>query len=128
MKTFVIFLFLLLFVGISNAQDDSLKVAVEDWNFIQETTKELETALDDCDTLNVMYEKRISLFQSEVSNLRMANLTCDTMLTKREEQLAMRKEQIDLLNRKIQKQKIELWATRSVGTIAIIVAAVLILK
>ena len=126
MKTFVILSFLLLFLGMGNAQD-SLTVSVDDWKFIQETTQELETALDDCDTLNVMYEKRMSLFQMENHDLQQANLLCDSIVIGKDQQLNWRQEQIDLLNRKIQKQELELWITRGGGLI-IAVAAILLLK
>jgi len=126
MKTFVILTFLLLFLEMGNAQD-SLTVSVDDWKFIQETTQELEKALDDCDTLNVMYEKRMSIFQMEVGELRQANFLCDTILVAKDSQLEIRKHQIDLLNRKIQKQKLELWITRG-GGLLVVVAAVLLLK
>ena len=126
MKTFVILTFLLLFVGMGNGQD-SLKVSLDDWKFIQETTQELGTALDECDTLNVMYEKRMSLFQMQVMNLEQANILCDSIFVAKDKQLEMRQEQLDLLNRKIQKQKVELWITRG-GGLLIVVAAVLLLK
>jgi len=126
MKTFVILTFLLLFLEMGNAQD-SLTVSVDDWKFIQETTQELEKALDDCDTLNVMYEKRMSIFQMEVGELRQANFLCDTILVAKDSQLEIRKHQIDLLNRKIQKQKLELWITRGGGLI-VVVAVILLLK
>jgi len=126
MKTFVILTFLLLFLEMGNAQD-SLTVSVDDWKFIQETTQELEKALDDCDTLNVMYEKRMSIFQMEVGELRQANFLCDTILVAKDTQLEIRKHQIDLLNHKIQKQKLELWITRGGGLI-VVVAVILLLK
>jgi len=128
MRLSIIFILTILMTSsIVFAQDDSLKVAKEDWNYIQETTKELEQALDDCDTLNTMYEQRMSLFQMEVSDLTQANMLCDSIVTKKDEQLEMRKEQIALLNRKIQKQNLELWVTRGGGLI-LVVAAVLLLK
>ena len=126
MKTVVILAFLLLFIGMGNIQD-SIKVDLDDWKFIQKTTQELETALDDCDTLNVMYENRMSLFQMEVSDLTQANTLCDSIVGGKDAQLNWRQEQIDLLNKKIQKQKLELWVTRG-GGLLLVVAAVLLLK
>jgi hypothetical protein len=126
MKKFVI-LFMTIFIMSTAFAQDSIKVAKDDWKFIQETTQELEKALDDCDTLNVMYEKRVSLFQSEVGDLRQANILCDSIKTAKDEQLEMRKEQIALLNQKIKKQNLELWVTRGGGLI-LVVAAVLLLK
>jgi hypothetical protein len=126
MKTFVIFLMAILITSASFAQD-SLKVAVDDWKFIQETTKELETALDNCDTLNIMYEKRMSLFQMQVADLEQANTLCDSIVIGKDQQLEWRQEQIALLNQKIQKQKLELWVTRG-GGLLLVVAAVLLLK
>jgi len=126
MKTFVI-LFMTIFIMNTAFAQDSVTVAKEDWKFIQETTQELEKALDDCDTLNVMYEKRMSIFQMEVGELRQANFLCDTILVAKDTQLEIRKHQIDLLNHKIQKQKLELWITRGGGLI-VVVAVILLLK
>jgi hypothetical protein len=126
MKTFVILSFLLLFFGMGNAQD-SLTVSMDDWKFIQKTTQELETALDDCDTLNVKYEKRMSLFQMQVAELEQSNIMCDSIFVAKDKQLEMRKEQISLLNHKIQKQELELIVTRT-GGIIIAVVAILLLK
>jgi hypothetical protein len=126
MKTFVI-LFMTIFIMSTAFAQDSIKIAMDDWKFIQKTTQELGTALDDCDTLNVMYEKRMSLFQMEVSDLRMSNILCDSIVVGKTSQLEMRKEQIALLNRKIQKQKVELWITRG-GGLLLVAAAILLLK
>ena len=126
MKICVIFLMAILITTSVFAQD-SIKIAMDDWKFIQKTTQELETALDDCDTLNVMYEKRMSLFQTEVSDLRMSNILCDSIVVGKTSQLKMREEQIALLNRKIQKQKVELWITRG-GGLLLVAAAILLLK
>ena len=125
MKTFVI-LFMTIFIMSAAFAQDSLIVSIEDWKFIQETTQELEQALDDCDTLNVLYEKRMSLFQSEVYDLRMGNILCDSIVVAKDSQLEMRKQQIDLLNQKIKKQKVELWLTRGTGIIVVIVAILLL--
>ena len=106
---------------------DSIKVDLDDWKFIQKTTQELETALDDCDTLNVMYENRMSLFQMQVAELEQSNIMCDSIFVAKDKQLEMRKEQISLLNYKIQKQELELIVTRT-GGIIIAVVAILLLK
>lgn len=126
MKLLVTFISIILIGSLAFAQD-SIKVDLDDWKFIQKTTQELETALDDCDTLNVMYENRMSLFQMEVSDLEQANLLCDSLVVGKDQQLGWRQDQIDLLNRKIQKQKVELWVTRG-GGLLLVVAAVLLLK
>ena len=126
MKTLVI-LFMAIFITSVGFAQDSLKVAKEDWKFIQETTQELEQALDDCDTLNILYERRMSLFQSEVFDLRQANILCDSIKVAKDLQLELRKKQIALLNKKIKKQNLELWITRSGGFI-LVIATVLLLK
>ena len=68
----------------------------------------------------------MSLFQSEVYDLRMGNILCDSIVVAKDSQLDMRKQQIDLLNQKIKKQKVELWLTRGGGVILVIVAVLLL--
>jgi len=126
MKKFVI-LFMTILITTSAFAQDSIKVDLDDWKFIQKTTQELETALDDCDTLNVMYENRMSLFQMQVAELEQSNIMCDSIFVAKDKQLEMRKEQISLLNYKIQKQELELIVTRT-GGIIIAVVAILLLK
>jgi len=126
MKKFVI-LFMTILITTSAFAQDSIKVDLDDWKFIQKTTQELETALDDCDTLNVMYENRMSLFQMQVAELEQSNIMCDSIFVAKDKQLEMRKDQITLLNHKIQKQELELIVTRT-GGIIIAVVAILLLK
>ena len=111
MRLLIIFISTIVIASSAFAQD-SITVDLDDWKFIQKTTQELDSALVECDTLSVMYEQRMSLFQ---------------ITTAKDEQLEMREEQIALLNHKINKQKMEIWMERG-GGLLLIVAALLLLK
>ena len=126
MRLLIIFISAIVIASSAFAQD-SITVDLDDWKFIQNTTQELDSALAECDTLSVMYEQRMSLFQMQVSDLEQASVICDSITTAKDAQLEMRKEQIALLNHKINKQKMEIWMERG-GGLLLIVAALLLLK
>ena len=126
MRLLIIFISTIVIASSAFAQD-SITVDLDDWKFIQNTTQELDSALAECDTLSVMYEQRMSLFQMQVSDLEQASVICDSITTAKDAQLEMRKEQIALLNHKINKQKMEIWMERG-GGLLLIVAALLLLK
>ena len=124
-KVLLIIISTFLFVSFGFTQD-SLKVAKDDWKYIKETTMELDSALIECEKLGKLYESRMTEFQMEIYNLRLANQVADTIITKKDLQLTKRKEQVNLLNMELKKKKFEIWMYRSGGVLLIVFGLVLL--
>lgn len=120
MKLLVILLSAILLTGVSFGQDDSLKVSVEDWEFVKKTYQETDSARVEAESLNKLYENRMTLFQMQVADLEHANSLCDTIVVKKDKQLELRQQQIEIINAQLKRYKFEVWIWRGVGVLAII--------
>ncbi len=118
-KFFVILFSAILIMSSAIAQD-SLRVSVEEWKFIEKTYLETDSALVDCESLNKLYENRMTLFQMQVADLENANNLCDTLLVKKDKQLELRQEQVALINAQLKKMKFEIWIWRGIGILALV--------
>lgn len=119
----VLLLVIFMFVNLGFSQD-SLKVAKDDWNYVKQTTLEIDSALTECESLNDLYGDRMSEFQLEVSDLRRANTLADSIIVQKDIQLVKRREQVTLLDEALRKQRVEIWAYR-IGLTIIAIAGVL---
>lgn len=120
----VLLLVIFMFVNLGFSQD-SLKVAKDDWNYVKQTTLEIDSALTECESLNDLYGDRMSEFQLEVSDLRRANTLADSIIVQKDIQLVKRREQVTLLDEALRKQRVEIWAYR-IGLTIIAIAGVLV--
>lgn len=127
MKILVTVFLLIAFFGIANAQD-SVKVDVKDWNYMRDTFYMMDSSLTNCENLNKLYEKRIDEYIIEVGNLRLAGTKALSIIGDKDEQLKKRKEQVAILNRELQKKRLENWIYRGAGTAILIVGAILLIK
>jgi len=125
MKTFIILLFILLCTRIGVGQD-SIKVASDDWNYIKTTYLEVDSALTESQELNKLYEKRTKEYALQVKSLKLANQAADTIISKKNQQLEKRKEQVSILNNELRKKKIENYILKG-STGVLIIAVILIL-
>ena len=117
----LIVLFLFVEVGFSQKNDkDFIKVQRADWEFVQNTYKETDSALVECNILNELYEQRMSEFQAETFDLRQANSLCDSIVVNKDKQLELRQAQVRIINAELKKMKFEVWVWRGVGILALI--------
>ena len=120
-----VFIFLLLMSPFVFGQD-SLKVSIADWKFIEKTYNQTDSSLVECEQLNKLYERRLSLFQSEIYDLRLASQLCDTLISKKDNQLKLKDDQINILKYQTKKQQLEIWLYRGGGVVLMVIGLLLI--
>lgn len=120
-KKLLILFLVVIFINIGFGSD-SLKVAIEDWKFLETTFLKMDSSLNDCEKINTMYRKITSNFQNEIFQLRSANLDCDTLLKKYQKIDTLRNDQINILKDEIKKKTIEIWIMRITASIILILS------
>ncbi len=121
-----VIIMLLLIVGMANSQE-FIKVEKQDWEFLKQTTLQMDSSLTQCKNLKGALAKRIDLFNKEVESLKSASLLADSIITQKDKQLKLRREQVILLNNEIRKKKLEVWLYRG-GGMAVIILTVLLIR
>ena len=107
---------------------DSVKVSKEDWQFIKQTVKELDSAYVECQDLNKLYELRVIEFRGEVESLKLANQIADTIMVLKDKQLENREKQVGILNAALDRKRVEAWIYRGGGLVLIVVGTLLLMR
>lgn len=105
-------IFILLFFIGSIYSQDSIKVAMSDWIFVQNTCNEIESSLTSCQKLNDLYDKLTKINRMEILDLRQSLEIGSEIILKREQQLDMRQDQIRILKDEMKNKNIEIWIHR----------------
>lgn len=120
-----VIIMLLLIVGMVNSQE-FIKVEKQDWEFLKQTTLEMDSSLTQCKKLNGAFARRIDLFDKEVESLKNASYVADSLMIQKDKQLRLRRKQVSLLNNEIRKNKLKVWLYRGGGVAAIILTVLII--
>ena len=126
MKSLFIGILVLMFVGMGISQ--TIKVKKADWDFVTQTAVELDSALTECQTLDSLNTLRITEFNGQVKALILANHFADSIISKKNQQLKFRREQVGILNDSLRKKRFEIWMYRAGGSVIIIAGVFLLIR
>lgn len=111
MKIFIISLLLLFSISYSQ---DSISIAIEDWEEAKITALQIDSALTDCEQLNTIYERRFDEFSFEIMDLRGALAKSDTIIAQKDSIITLQGEKEEVFEDIIFKKNVEIWIDRIV--------------